>query len=126
MKVVPTLIDKIVLKDTDVLCTDKGIDSKLLREQIVKTATKANILKKSNTLLNNECMDLYLYEIRHFGENKFARFKKIRGIAHAMKKLKQNFENSVAFACVFIWLALRNVNKLGIFSFLIINFFKNH
>lgn len=54
MSVAPALVDCIDLKDTDVLYADKGYDSELLREQIEKTATKANIPNISNTRLNND------------------------------------------------------------------------
>jgi len=49
VKIEPALVDLIYLKDTDVLCADKGYDSESLREKIAKTITKANISKKSNT-----------------------------------------------------------------------------
>ncbi len=106
VSVAPALVDCIDLKDTDVLCADKGYDSELLREQIEKTATKANIPKKSNTRSNNDYMDWYLYKIRHLVENTFARLKQFRGIATRYDKLKRNYENSVALACIFIWLTL--------------------
>ncbi|MGZ7882579.1 transposase [Acinetobacter soli] len=54
VSVAPALVDCIDLKDTDVLYADKGYDSELLREQIEKTATKANIPNISNTRLNND------------------------------------------------------------------------
>ena len=106
VKVAPALVDKIDLTDTDVLSADKGYDSKALREQIERTSTKANIPKKSNTLSNNHYMDWHLYKIRHLVENTFARIKQFRGIATRYDKLKQNYENSVALACIFIWLPL--------------------
>ena len=101
VKVAPVLVDKIDLTDTDVLCADKGYDSQTLREQIEKTVTRANIPKKSNNY-----MDWYLYKIRHLVENTFARLKQFRGIATRYDKLKQNYENSVALACIFMWLPL--------------------
>jgi len=100
------LVNKIDLTDTDVLSTDKGYDSKASREQIAETATKANVPKKSNTRSNNNYIDWYLYKIRHLVENTFARLKQFRGIATRYDKLKQNYENSVALACIFIWLPL--------------------
>lgn len=106
MKVAPAFVDKIDLTDTDVLSADKGYDSKALREQIERTSTKANIPKKSNTLSNNHYMDWHLYKIRHFVENIFVRLKQFRGISTRYDKLKQNYENSVALACIFIWLPL--------------------
>ncbi len=51
-------------------------------------------------------MDWYLYKIRHLVENTFARLKHFRGIATRYDKLKRNYENSVALACIFIWLPL--------------------
>ena len=105
VKVPPRLIDQIDLKDTDVLYTDKRYDSKALRELIEKTVNKVNILKKSNTLSNNDYIDWYLYKIRHLVENTFARLNQfIKGIATRHNKLKQNYENSVALTCIFIWL----------------------
>ena len=56
-------------------------------------------------------MDWHLYKIRHLVENTFARIKQFRGIATRYDKLKQNYENSVALACIFIWLPLLNVNR---------------
>ena len=106
VKVAPGLVDKIDLTDTDVLSAEKGYDSKALREQIERTSTKAKIPKKSNTLSNNHYMDWHLYKIRHLVENTFARIKQFRGIATRYDKLKQNYENSVALACIFIWLPL--------------------
>jgi transposase len=100
MKVAPALVNKIDLTDTDVLSADKGYDSKTLREQIA--AIKANIPKKSNTRSNNNYMDWYLYKIRHLVENRLARLKQFRGVATRYDKLKQNYENSVALACIFI------------------------
>lgn len=106
VKVAPDLIDALNLKDTEVLCADKGYDSELLRERIKNTRTKANIPKKRNSQSSNEYMDWYLYKIRHLVENAFARLKHFRGIATRYDKLKQNYENSVALACIFIWLPL--------------------
>lgn len=106
VKVTPALVDKIDLTDTDVLSADKGYGSKALREQIERTSTKANIPKKSNTVSNNHYMDCHLYKIRQLVENTFARIKQFRGIVTRYDKLKQNYENSVALACIFIWLPL--------------------
>lgn len=48
------------LKETEVLCADKGYDSESLREQIRKTGVKANKPKKINSQLNNnDHMDWY-------------------------------------------------------------------
>ena len=94
-----TLLD---LEQTEILCADKGYDSEPLRNQIKVTQTKANIPKKSNTKTSNDHMDWYLYKIRHLVENTFARLKHFRGIATRYDKLKRNYENSVALACIFI------------------------
>ena len=51
-------------------------------------------------------MDWYLYKIRHLVENALARLKHFRGIATRYDKLKKTCENSVALACIFIWLPL--------------------
>ena len=75
----PKLIKKLDLKDTEILCEDKGYDTEPLREQIENTGTQANIL---NTLSNHDHMGWCLY------------------------KLKQSYENCVALACIFIWLPL--------------------
>ena len=106
VKVAPHLIDALDLKDTEILCADKGYDSELLREKIENTDTKANIPKKCNSKSSSQHMDWYLYKIRHLVENAFARLKHFRGIATRYDKLKQNYENSVALACIFIWLPL--------------------
>ena len=98
-----TLLD---LEQTEILCADKGYDSEPLRNQIKVTKTKANIPKKSNTKTSNDHMDWYLYKIRHLVENTFARLKHFRGVATRYDKLKRNYENSVALACIFIWLPL--------------------
>jgi len=39
-------------------------------------------------------------------ENAFARLKQFRGIATRYDKLKCNYENAVALACIYIWLPL--------------------
>ena len=98
VKVAPKLVDSLDLNETEILCADTGYDSESLRAQIEKTSTQANITKKSNTLLNNDQMDWYLYKIRHLVENAFARLKHFRGIATRYDKLKQSYENSVALA----------------------------
>ncbi|VXA83845.1 transposase (fragment) [Acinetobacter sp. 8I-beige] len=51
-------------------------------------------------------MHWYLYKIRKLVKNTFAKIKQFRGIATPYDKLKQNHENSVALACIFIWLLL--------------------
>jgi len=79
--VAPDLISTLDLKETKVVCADKGYDSEPLREQIRKTGTKANIPKKTNSQSNNDHMDWYLYKIRHLVENMFCRLKQFRGIA---------------------------------------------
>lgn len=71
VKVAPDLISTLDLKETKVVCADKGYDSEPLREQIRKTGTKANIPKKTNSQSNNDHMDWYLYKIRHLVENMF-------------------------------------------------------
>ena len=114
VKVAPELISQLDLKDTDAVCADKGYDSDTLRAQIMATATKANIPRKSNTKSNNDHMDWYLYEIRHLVENTFARLKQFRGIATRYDKLKRNYESAVALACIFIWLPLYGNNQLKI------------
>lgn len=52
VKVAPDLIDGLDLKETKILCADKGYDSKPLREKIKKTQTKAYIPKKRSVILN--------------------------------------------------------------------------
>ncbi|MHA3893496.1 IS5 family transposase [Acinetobacter sp. GXMZU3951] len=106
VKIAPQLVDSLDLEATTILCADKGYDSEKLREQIIKTDTKANIPKKSNTNSDNKYMDWYLYKIRHLVEITFVILKQFRGIATRYDKLKRNYENSVALACVFIWLPL--------------------
>ena len=106
VKIAPDLVTLLDLEQTEILCADKGYDSEPLRSQIKVTKTKANIPKKSNTKTSNDHMDWYLYKIRHLVENTFARLKHFRGIATRYDKLKRNYENSVALACIFIWLPL--------------------
>ena len=106
VKVAPDLISTLDLKETKVVCADKGYDSEPLREQIRKTGTKANIPKKTNSQSNNDHMDWYLYKIRHLVENMFCRLKQFRGIATRYDKLKRNYQSSVALACIFLWLPL--------------------
>ncbi|ALV73337.1 transposase [Acinetobacter johnsonii XBB1] len=106
VKVAPDLISTLDLKETKVVCADKGYDSEPLREQIRKTRTKANIPKKTNSQSNNDHMDWCLYKIRHLVENMFCRLKQFRGIATRYDKLKRNYQSSVALACIFLWLPL--------------------
>ena len=94
------------MEETDVLCADKGYDSEPLREQISATNTKANIPRKPNTHSDNNHIDWNLYKIRHLVENTFAKLKQFRGIATRYDKLKRNYENAVALACISIWLPL--------------------
>src|SRR5690606_11797716 len=77
VKVGPDLISTLDLKETKVVCADKGYDSEPLREQIRKTGTKANIPKKTNSQSNNDHMDWCLYKIRHLVENMFCRLKQL-------------------------------------------------
>ncbi len=100
VKVAPDLISTLDLKETKVLCADKGYDSEPLPEQIRKTGTKANIPKKTNSQSNNDHMDWHLVE------NIFCRLKQFRGIATQYDKLKRNYQSSVALACIFLWLPL--------------------
>ena len=106
VKVAPKLVEKLDLTETEILCADKGYDCETLRDQIQKTKTQANIPRKSNTKLNNDHMDWYLYKIRHLVENAFCRLKHFRGIATRFDKLKRNFKSAVALACIHIWLPL--------------------
>ncbi|TCB70988.1 IS5 family transposase [Acinetobacter sp. ANC 4216] len=106
VKIAPNLVDSLDLESTEILCADKGYDSEKLREKIIETDTKANIPRKSNTKSDNDHMDWHLYKIRHLVENAFCRLKHFRGIATRYDKLKQNYESSVALACIFIWLPL--------------------
>lgn len=92
VKVAPQLVNSIDLHETEILCADKGYDSKLLREQIEETGTQTNISKKSNTLSSNKHIDWYFYKIRHLVENAFARLKHFRGIATRYDKLKQSYK----------------------------------
>lgn len=65
VKVAPALIDALELKETKILCADKGYVSGPLREKIENTETKSNIPKKPNSKSSNQYMDWYLYKIRH-------------------------------------------------------------
>lgn len=93
LKIAPKLLDSLDLESITILCFDKGYDSKKRRDRIITTDTKANIPKKSNTKFDKDHMDWHLYKIRHLVEN-------------ALARLKQNYENSFALACTFIWLLL--------------------
>lgn len=46
VKVAPTLIDQIDLKETDVLCANKGYNSEALREQIEKNSNQDKYSKE--------------------------------------------------------------------------------
>ena len=106
MKIAPDLVSKLDLSESEMLCADKGYDSKSLRKQIQDSKTKPNIPRKSNTKTNNNHMDRYMYKIRHLVENSFCRLKQFRGIATRYDKLKRNYQSAVALACIFIWLPL--------------------
>ncbi|MEC5211265.1 transposase [Psychrobacter sp. PL15] len=106
VKVAPDLIDKIDLSDTDILCADKGYDSKTLREYIKQAGSFNNIPRKRNTKSTNNHMDWHLYKTRHLVENAFAKLKQYRAVATRFDKLKQSYENTVTLACAYIWLKL--------------------
>ena len=106
MKIAPDLVSKLDLSESEMLCADKGYDSKSLRKQIQDSKTKPNIPRKSNTKSSNDHMDWYMYKIRHLVENSFCRLKQFRGIATRYDKLKRNYQSAVASACIFIWLPL--------------------
>lgn len=106
MKIAPDLVSKLDLSESEMLCADKGYDSKSLRKQIQDSKTKPNIPRKSNTKSSNDHMDWYMYKIRHLVENSFCRLKQFRGIATRYDKLKRNYQSAVALACIFIWLPL--------------------
>ena len=106
MKIAPDLVSKLDLSESEMLCADKGYDSKSLRKQIQDSKTKPNIPRKSNTKSSNDHMDWYIYKIRHLVENSFCRLKQFRGIATRYDKLKRNYQSAVALACIFIWLPL--------------------
>lgn len=106
MKIAPDLVSKLDLSESEMLCADKGYDSKSLRKQIQDSKTKPNIPRKSNKKSSNDHMDWYMYKIRHLVENSFCRLKQFRGIATRYDKLKRNYQSAVALACIFIWLPL--------------------
>lgn len=60
VKVAPNLVNALNLESAEVLCTAKGYDSAILREQMRKKNTKANIPKKSNTKSSNDLHRLVL------------------------------------------------------------------
>ena len=91
MKIAPDLVSKLDLSESEMLCADKGYDSKSLRKQIQDSKTKPNIPRKSNTKSSNDHMDWYMYKIRHLVENSFCRLKQFRGIATRYDKLKRNY-----------------------------------
>ena len=106
MKVAPDLIDKVYLRNTEVLCADKGYDSDALRAHIKQAGTRNNIPRKRNTKSSNDHMDWDLYKARHLVENAFAKLKNYRAVATRFNKLKQSYENTVALACAYLWLKL--------------------
>ena len=106
VKVAPDLVDKIDLSKTDVVCANEGYDSDVLREYIEQTATCNNIPRKQNTKSSNDHMDWNLYKARHLVENAFAKVKQYRAVVTRFDKLKQNYKNTVALACAYIWLRL--------------------
>lgn len=81
VKVVPDLINYMNLEETEILCTDKGYDSELLRMKLEAPKIKANSPKKCNSKSNNQHMDWYLYKIRNLVEKAFCRLKHFRGIS---------------------------------------------
>ena len=66
VKAAPKLVDCLYLRETEILCADKGYDSKSLRKQIENMGTQANILKKSNTLSNVLTPNLKKQFFRYF------------------------------------------------------------
>ena len=65
LKLPPDLIDRLDLKDTEILCVDKGHDSESPRVKINNTETQANISRRRHSKNNNKPMDGYLYKISH-------------------------------------------------------------
>ena len=106
MKVAPDLIDNIDLSATVTVCADKGYDSEALRAHIKQAGTRDNIPRKRNTKSSNDHMDWDLYKVRQLVENAFAKLKNYRAVATRFDKLKQSHENTVAPACVYLWLKL--------------------
>ncbi len=106
VKVVPDLIDKIDLRNTDLLYADKDYDSGALRVHIEQAGTRDNITRKRNTKSTNNHMDWDLYKARHLVENAFSKLKQFRAVPTRFDKLKQSYKNTVALACAYIWLKL--------------------
>ena len=102
VKVAPDLIDKVYLRNIEVLCADKGYDSEALRSHIKQAGCSNNIPRKQNTKSTNEHMDWNLYKARHLGENAFAKLKNYRAVASRFDKLKQSYENTLALACAYL------------------------
>ena len=92
--------------DAQVVIGDKGYDSEVIREQVVKQGGKPVIPCRKNSRKGNADIDWHLYRLRHLVENAFARLKQFRGVATRYDKLKRNFESAVALACIFIWLPM--------------------
>lgn len=65
LHVTKTAIDRLNLKDTEILCADKGYDSEFPRAKINSTETQANIPRRNHSKNNNKPMDGYLYKISH-------------------------------------------------------------
>jgi transposase len=67
---------------------------------------KSVIPRKRNSVKGNADLDRGLYRYRHLVENTFARLKHYRAVASRFDKLKRNYENVVAMACMILWLPM--------------------
>jgi len=106
VRVAPNLIDKMGLRHTDMICTDKGYNSDPLRAHIEQAGCFNNVPQKQNTKTNNNHMDWNLYKVRHLVENVFAKLKNYMAVATRFDKLKRSYENTFALTCAYLWLEL--------------------
>ncbi|UYF74532.1 transposase [Acinetobacter ursingii] len=102
VKVAPELVEKLDLEKLRSYVQIRVMILNHYESKSEQQILEANIPRKSNTQSNNNHMDWNLYKIRHLVENTFARLKQFRGIATRYDKLKRNYENAVALACIYI------------------------
>jgi len=100
----PTLIE--IIDAAQVLTSDKGYDSQIIRDKGEALGMSAIILRRKNSIKGNKGLDWHLYKLRHLVENAFARLKHYRAVATRYDKLARNYESIVSLACAFLWLPM--------------------
>ena len=104
-KAANSLIDKVAVAHHFI--ADKGYDSETIRAHARAAGMNPVIPRKSNSKKPNPEFDSYLYQLRHWVENLFARLKHFRSIATRYEKLARNFKSMLFLAATFIWLKLK-------------------